>query len=306
MLALNKTQSPVSLSYMSVACFSLVCNQSHADVSPKFNSNSLNSMSGTALEDDSESILRAITPILDPNRHKVQAGKIAVIGGCRVYTGAPYFAAISALKMAADLSHLFCTKDAAPVLKGNSTELIMHPILEESYSISGLGDEERKRISSKILAEVDKWMERFDCLVVGPGLGRDPYFLEGVSEIMKHARQSNFQIVIDGVSKKDEYGLVKQYAQQVHCLSAFLMKFLINGSSLLACPHISLGVAFPLLIRIGGVTSFQKGKSDLISDGDTFKSVSIYGSLRRCGGHGGYTIRKWLQPESRREVFLLQ
>lgn len=27
------------------------------------------------------------------------AGKIAVIGGCREYTGAPYFAAISALKI---------------------------------------------------------------------------------------------------------------------------------------------------------------------------------------------------------------
>ncbi|KAK1592835.1 hypothetical protein Q3G72_031162 [Acer saccharum] len=170
-------------------------------------------MSGTALEANSESILRAISPILDPNRHKGQAGKIAVIGGCRVYTGAPYFAAISALKIAADLSHLFCTKDAAPVLKGYNPELIVHPILEESYSISGLADEERKRISSKILAKVDKWMERFDCLVVGPGLRRDPYFLEGVSETMKHVRQPNFQIVIDGVRKKDEYGPVKLSAQ---------------------------------------------------------------------------------------------
>ncbi|KAK1563122.1 hypothetical protein Q3G72_022683 [Acer saccharum] len=92
-------------------------------------------MSGTALEADSESILKAITPILDPNRHKGQAGKIAVIGGCCVYTGAPYFAAISALIIAADLSHLFCTKDAAPVIKGYSPELIVHPNLEESYSI---------------------------------------------------------------------------------------------------------------------------------------------------------------------------
>jgi hypothetical protein len=28
-----------------------------------------------------------------------KSGKIAVIGGCREYTGAPYFAAISALKI---------------------------------------------------------------------------------------------------------------------------------------------------------------------------------------------------------------
>lgn len=31
------------------------------------------------------------------------SGKIAVIGGCREYTGAPYFAAISALKIVSSL-----------------------------------------------------------------------------------------------------------------------------------------------------------------------------------------------------------
>lgn len=32
-------------------------------------------------------------------------------------------------------------------------------------------------ISVKVIEEVDKWMERFDCLVIGPGLGRDPFLL---------------------------------------------------------------------------------------------------------------------------------
>lgn len=35
----------------------------------------------------------------------------------------------------ADLSHVFCTKDAAPVIKSYSSELIVHPVLEESYSV---------------------------------------------------------------------------------------------------------------------------------------------------------------------------
>lgn len=37
--------------------------------------------------------------------------------------------------------------------------------------------EEKSLISAKVIAEVEKWMERFDCLVVGPGLGRDPFLL---------------------------------------------------------------------------------------------------------------------------------
>lgn len=28
-----------------------------------------------------------------------------------------------------------------------------------------------------MVGEVDKWMDRFDCLVIGPGLGRDPFLL---------------------------------------------------------------------------------------------------------------------------------
>ncbi|PNX77942.1 ATP-dependent (S)-NAD(P)H-hydrate dehydratase, partial [Trifolium pratense] len=94
----------------------------------------------------------------------------------------------------ADLSHVFCTKDAAPVIKSYSPELIVQ-VLEESYSVR---EEDKKIIASKVLAEVDKWLERFDCLVIGPGLGRDPFLLDCVTEIIRHARKSNIPIVIDG------------------------------------------------------------------------------------------------------------
>lgn len=42
--------------------------------------------------------------------HKGSAGKVAVVGGCREYTGAPFFSAYSALKLGADIAHVFCTQ----------------------------------------------------------------------------------------------------------------------------------------------------------------------------------------------------
>ena len=52
--------------------------------------------------------LRLLVPDLDSSKfHKGQAGKIGVVGGCEEYTGAPYFAAMSALRMGADLAHVF-------------------------------------------------------------------------------------------------------------------------------------------------------------------------------------------------------
>ncbi|PPD97312.1 hypothetical protein GOBAR_DD05657 [Gossypium barbadense] len=265
---------------------------------------------GASLEANAESVLRTITPSLDPTRHKGQAGKIAVIGGCREYTGAPYFAAISALKIGADLSHVFCTEGAATVIKSYSPELIVHPILEESYNISGVNDEGKRDISKKILSEFDKWMERFDCLLVGPGLGRDPFLLECVSKIMTRARQSNVPIVVDGdglflVTNSIE--LVSGYRLAVLTPNVNEYKRLVQ--KVLGCDvndQNTHGELLSLSKQIGNVTILRKGKSDLISDGEKLRyfyfglvnairppkgnqlsqSVSIYGSPRRCGGQG--------------------
>ncbi|XP_050874875.1 ATP-dependent (S)-NAD(P)H-hydrate dehydratase isoform X2 [Lathyrus oleraceus] len=245
-----------------------------------------NSGSGKMQSVDVDDIIRAITPDLDQSRHKGQAGNIAVIGGCREYTGAPYFAAISALKIGADLSHVFCTKDASPVIKSYSPELIVHPVLEESYNVR---DEDKKIISNKVLAEVDKWLERFDCLVIGPGLGRDPFLLDCVSEIIRHARQSNIPIVIDG----DGLFLVTNHLELVSGYALAVLTPNVNEYKRLVQKVLNSEVnddatqqVLSLAKQIGGVTILKKGKSDLISDGDTVKSVSVYGSPRRCGGQG--------------------
>ncbi|KAI3469527.1 hypothetical protein Pfo_026190 [Paulownia fortunei] len=248
---------------------------------------SLVSGGSPSLEVDAIKILRSITPTLDTSRHKGQAGKIAVVGGCREYTGAPYFSAISALKIGADLSHVFCTKDAAAVIKSYSPELIVHPILEESYSVR---DEDKKSISAKVIEEVDKWMERFDCLVIGPGLGRDPFLLDCVSNIMKHARQSNVPMVIDG----DGLFLVTNCLDLVSGYPLAVLTPNVNEYKRLVQKVLQCEVndqdgtqqLISLAKGIGGVTILRKGGSDFISNGETVSAVSIFGSPRRCGGQG--------------------
>ncbi|XP_008562709.1 PREDICTED: ATP-dependent (S)-NAD(P)H-hydrate dehydratase isoform X2 [Galeopterus variegatus] len=74
-------------------------------------------------------LVRNIIPPLSAKKFKGQDGRIGIVGGCQEYTGAPYFAAISALKVGADLSHVFCAREAAPVIKSYSPELIVHPVL---------------------------------------------------------------------------------------------------------------------------------------------------------------------------------
>ncbi|WZZ38645.1 hypothetical protein YC2023_034904 [Brassica napus] len=246
----------------------------------------IKAMSSTS-EADAESVLRTVTPTLDPKRHKGQAGKIAVIGGCREYTGAPYFAAFSALKIGADLSHVFCTKDAAPVIKSYSPELIVHPVLEESYTIS---EEEKRKVQDKVIGEVDKWMERFDCLVIGPGLGRDPFLLECVSKIMLLAKKFNVPFVVDGDGLflvTDSIDLVRSYPLAVLTPNVNEYKRLVQNVLNCEVDEENAGDQLRSLAKqIGGVTILRKGKTDLISNGEILKSVSVYGSPRRCGGQG--------------------
>ncbi|GJN28136.1 hypothetical protein PR202_gb16221 [Eleusine coracana subsp. coracana] len=243
-------------------------------------------MAATVYEADAEAVVRRITPPLDRARHKGQAGKIAVIGGCREYTGAPYFAAISALKVGADLSHVFCTEDAATVIKSYSPELIVHPILEESYSVR---DDERGSVSSKILTEVAKWMERFDCIVVGPGLGRDSFLLDCVSNIMRHARPANIPTVVDGdglflVTNNPD--LVEGNSLAILTPNVYEYKRLVQKVLNCDIDQETPEQLIALCQKIGGVTIMRKGKEDLICDGKTVTQVSTYGSPRRCGGQG--------------------
>ena len=82
-----------------------------------------------------------VVPRLTNTMHKGQCGRVAVFGGCILYTGAPYFAAISALKCGADLVHVFCEKEAGTVIKSYSPELIVHPVLDAEYGMEEIGQQ---------------------------------------------------------------------------------------------------------------------------------------------------------------------
>ena len=133
--------------------------------------------------------LRLLVPALTAERYKGQAGKIAVVGGCADYTGAPYYAAISALKLGADLSHVFCSDAAATAIKSYSPELIVHGCLKERQPDAAARE-------AQVEAVCD-WFPAITALVVGPGLGRDET-LQAVAEgIIKRAIAESIPCVID-------------------------------------------------------------------------------------------------------------
>lgn len=67
--------------------------------------------------------------------YKGNSGKVAVMGGSEKYTGAPYYAAIAALRTGSDLSHVFCPHEASIPIKCYSPEIIVHPC-DEMYLVN--------------------------------------------------------------------------------------------------------------------------------------------------------------------------
>lgn len=235
---------------------------------------SLSSKSQRSMDDGILALVKSIIPPLTPKKHKGQDGRIGVIGGCQDYTGAPYFAAISALKVGADLSHVFCTKDAAPVIKSYSPELIVHPVLDSPNAVE----------------EIEKWLPRLHGLVVGPGLGRDNYILKTTKEIIERSKVRDIPIVIDA----DGLWLVTQQpaiiqGYQKSILTPNIMEFTRLYEAMLHEPMDSTNPQFSvtqLSIAMGNLTLVLKGEQDLITDGRKVISCGIEGSGRRCGGQG--------------------
>lgn len=91
-------------------------------------------------------LARALAPALGESLYKGRCGRVAVVGGCEEYTGAPFYAAMASLKgvraapcrgrgrltrasQGADLAFVVCTPPAAIPIKCYSPELIVYPTL---------------------------------------------------------------------------------------------------------------------------------------------------------------------------------
>eukprot|EP01025_Chloroclados_australasicus_P051384 TRINITY_DN5980_c0_g2_i2.p1 TRINITY_DN5980_c0_g2~~TRINITY_DN5980_c0_g2_i2.p1 ORF type:complete len:364 (+),score=28.98 TRINITY_DN5980_c0_g2_i2:47-1138(+) len=229
--------------------------------------------------------VKQIIPPLEGGLYKGQAGKIAVIGGCREFTGAPWFAAMSALRVGADLSHVFCTEGAASVIKSYSPEIIVHPYLKESTEVQS-GEP-----MDAIIQSVENWLPRFDCLVIGPGMGRDGYIMETVTQIMILAKKAQMLMVIDAdglflVSQQPElvtgYNRViltpnlNEYKRLADKLGIEVQGFDDDGQEKLK--HVCRALQGPVIV--------SKGPADVVADGNTVILCEQAGAPRRCGGQG--------------------
>ncbi|XP_019862654.1 PREDICTED: ATP-dependent (S)-NAD(P)H-hydrate dehydratase-like isoform X2 [Amphimedon queenslandica] len=220
--------------------------------------------------------VKSLAPPLSYEGHKGQSGRIGLIGGSKEYTGAPYFAAITALRIGADLAHVFCPPEAAPVIKSYSPELIVHPLLTEDTPLS--------------VESISPWLPRLHSIVIGPGLGRDNAILRTVKELLKLAKEQEKNIIIDA----DGLYLITNDPQPIkgypNCiLTPNKIEFDRLYHKVFSSPPSGSQYqteTMDLARALGGVTIVRKGLHDVISNGQQVLSCEEEGSPCRKGGQG--------------------
>jgi len=222
---------------------------------------------------------KTLLPVLSHTLHKGQSGRIGVIGGCEEYTGAPYYAAISALRTGADIVYVFCFKSAAPIIKSFSPELIVLPYLDSPNCIEIL----------------KPWLEKLHSLVVGPGLGNSSTAQGAVMRIFEHiSRESTFNnkrmpIIADAES----LNVIKPETFQNYKGCVYLTPN-IHELTKLSNRLIGSQTYEPTVTDVqtvinklrGNYVVVLKGAEDIIVNGRETLVCTEQGSVRRCGGQG--------------------
>lgn len=255
------------------------------------------------------SILKqSIIPKLSPELHKGQAGKIAVVGGCEHYTGAPYFAAMAALRGGGDLSTVICEPSAAIPIKSYSPDIMVSGCLEAGRE-----------------NDIREILQKVDVVVIGPGLGRAKHTMDITTKVVqilidlqKQSEYSKPAIIMDGdglwLLQKNPMLLNNCPNPATIVLTPNAMEFRRLWASLFGFPsdvppldiHIDSGPEIEYLLpdksgffgnpsvehtrklaaEFGNVLIVRKGYFDIVSDGKDAAICRTDGAPRRCGGQG--------------------
>lgn len=217
--------------------------------------------------------IKKLVPDLHTELHKGQNGNIAVIGGSLEYTGAPYFSAISTMKLGGDLAHVFCCREAGTAIKCYSPDLIVHPILDDPNA----------------LVQIKEWLPRFHAVVVGPGLGRDPNTIQLCLEILITLKEMNKITVLDADGL---FAILSQPDIMKNFTNLFITPNIVEFNRIYTClsgqeDYTCIADVYKYLGKqLEGVTIIHKGQHDNIFNGETGCIVDEIGAKKRCGGQG--------------------
>jgi len=119
-----------------------------------------------------------------PEAHKGEFGRLLVVGGSEVFSGAPVLVASAALRVGVDLAYIAAPHRTAYAISSMSPDLITVKL-------------EGEHLSPSDVATIRPYLERSTAVAMGPGLGLHKETKEAVKEIVNVVEKVKVPLLLD-------------------------------------------------------------------------------------------------------------
>ena len=216
--------------------------------------------------------VRKVIRTRSPLSKKGDNGRVLVIGGSKLYSGAPALAGMAALRCGTDIVIIMAPRSVASIIKSFSPSLIVWPLRSEDY------------LRVEDVNDVLNVVEKFDCIIIGPGLGLNEETKEAVREIIESVKKP---IIIDADALKAIKGSLDIISGQKAILTPHAGEFnILTGvdvSNKAWKERMEIVKDFSSKYE---VITLLKGKIDIISDGREVRLNYTGNASMTVGGTG--------------------
>jgi ADP-dependent NAD(P)H-hydrate dehydratase len=213
-----------------------------------------------------------VSKIIPPRRkgsHKRMNGTVCVVGGSRLYHGAPFLCAMGAMRSGVDLVFLAVPATIATPIRALSPDIIVVPLPDSKLTRGNI---------SKLMS----WVQNVDTFAVGPGLG--PQRPESLAQALNEMKGEGRSLVVDADALRQQVlpsirntkTVVTPHAKEFERLFGESLPDDLDARTKVVSAQ----------ARKSGLTVLVKGPVDIISDGDRVAHNETHSPAMTVGGTG--------------------
>jgi ADP-dependent NAD(P)H-hydrate dehydratase len=213
-------------------------------------------------------VAKAIPP-RRKDAHKRMNGTVCVVGGSRLYHGAPFLCGSGAMRSGVDLVYIAVPASIATAVRSLSPDFIVVPLPDSKLTRGNV---------SKLMT----WVPNVDTFAVGPGLGAQPP--EAVAQALNQLKGDGRSLVVDADALRSQ--VLPSIRKTKTVVTPHAREFeRLFGDKL---PDDTRGRVEMVAVQAkkAGVTVLLKGPTDVISDGEQVALNETHSPAMTVGGTG--------------------
>ena len=144
-------------------------------------------------------VIRGFIPPRDINSRKGQNGKVLIVGGSRIYHGAPVLSSLAALRSGVDLAYAAVPKNTLGAVRAASPDIIAMPLADQKLTRGAA-----VKLSKTIPLGTD---------VAAIGMGLE--FTDGLPTLLRQLSNMNIRLVLDAGALKPD---IVKTVQDMNCI----------------------------------------------------------------------------------------